>query len=72
MKKTRISNKQLYETWDLFKNQLEAKLGYSVELFIPGAGLPRKIYNSLTGEDIISGNNGLIQSWIMNKIRRIE
>ena len=72
MKRTRTSNKQLYETWDLFKNQLEDKLGYSVELFIPGAGLPRKIHNSVTGKDIISGNNRIIQHWIMNKIRGIE
>ncbi len=69
MKRTRTSNKQLEQTWDLYEAQLENKLGYSVSLFIPGAGLLRKIYNSKTGEDIISGSNGIIQSWIRNKIR---
>jgi len=71
MTRTRVSNKQLYETWDLFKRKLEKKLGYTVGLWVPGAGLKRKIYKSSTGEDIICGNNGVIQHWIINKIREI-
>lgn len=68
MRRTRVSNKQLFETWDLFQRELEHGLGYAVKLFIPGAGLVRKIYNSATGDDIVVGNNGVIQRWIMDKI----
>ena len=71
MTRTRVSNKQLYDTWDLYKDKLEKKLGYTVELWIPGAGLERKIFNPKTGEDIVSGTNGFIQHWIRNKIREI-
>lgn len=69
MKRKRISTKQLEETWELFQDELELKLGYSVELFIPGGGVERKVYNTATGDDIISGNNGIIQSWIITQIR---
>ena len=72
IKRIRVSNKQLYETWDLFKKKLESKLGYPVNLFVPGGGMKRKIYNPTTDEDIVVGNNGVIQRWIMNKIRETK
>ena len=62
----RISQKNLFEAWDLFEKRLKEKYG-NISLFVPGAGLPRSVFNRDTGEDLIRGTNGVVWSWIIRK-----
>lgn len=60
----RISQKELFETWDLYHKKLRVKYG-NIDLWVPGAGLSRTIYNKDTQEDLVRGTNGKLWSWII-------
>ena len=62
----RISQKNLFETWALFEKRLKEKYG-NISLFVPGAGLPRSVFNVDSGKDLIRGANGIVWSWIIRE-----
>jgi len=60
----RIQTKDLFETWDRHEDKLKKEFG-NIDLFVPGPGLQRAIYNVDTGKDLIRGTNKVIWKWIL-------
>jgi len=64
--KTRVSQKRLRETFELFERDLEKKYGEKIRLFTTGPGLPNVIYTE--SNDLVRGGNHTLWSWIFKQL----